>query len=170
MDPLIVTLEVDPASDARFQAARRRWFPLHRQQVPAHVTLFHKLPGEDVVAVAGRLEDVAAAHAPLPFRVTAVMPLGRAGAAFRLEVPGLRAVRSQIARGFELAPQDRGGGRPHVTIQNKVAPAVAAAVLQRLQAGFAPWEGTGTGLALWRYRGGPWEAAGAWRFAGAPDG
>ena len=41
-DPLVVTLEADARSQARFDAARERWFPPERNLVPAHVTLFHQ--------------------------------------------------------------------------------------------------------------------------------
>ena len=44
-----------------------------------------------------------------------------------------------------------------MTVQNKVPPDRARALLAELQAGFAPYDVTATGLALWRYLGGPWE-------------
>ncbi|MEJ7664833.1 MAG: hypothetical protein WKG07_37635 [Hymenobacter sp.] len=42
-------------------------------------------------------------------------------------------------------------------MQNKVDPAVARALLAELSAGFGRSDVQGTGLALWAYRGGPWE-------------
>ncbi|CUH39546.1 hypothetical protein JSE7799_02273 [Jannaschia seosinensis] len=163
-DPLIVTLEADALSQARFDAARERWFPAARNFVPAHVTLFHQLPGDRVGAVAERLAHVTAATPAPPFRVVSVMPLGR-GAAYRLEMPALGPLRSRISDGFEIVPQDRGAQRPHVTVQNKVSPEEAKATMRTLQAGFVPWDGHGTALRLWWYRGGPWEAAGRHAFA-----
>ncbi len=53
--------------------------------------------------------------------------------------------------------QDRGKNELHVTVQNKVDPAAARALQARLAAVFEPETVVGTGLALWRYRGGPWE-------------
>ena len=92
---------------------------------------------------------------------TGVRSLGR-GVAFVLESPRLGALRAELARrwGAWLTPQDRQAFRPHVTVQNKVSPADARALLERLQAGFAPFAVEGRALALWHYRGGPWEAAG----------
>ena len=87
-DPLIVTLEADPVSQARFDDARERRFPPERNLIPAHVTLFHRLPGEQADAVALRLSHVTRARAPPPFRVASVMSLGR-GASF-LYRPGER--------------------------------------------------------------------------------
>lgn len=157
--PLIVTLRCDPGSQARFQAARDRWFPPERNLVPAHLTLFHHLPGDRLPEVAGRLALVARDTPPLPFRVTGILPLGR-GAAYRLDLPGGDALRTRIARGFDRVDQDRGGLRAHVTVQNKVAREEAAATVAALRAEFVPWDGEGVALALWHYRGGPWEAAG----------
>jgi hypothetical protein len=56
-----------------------------------------------------------------------------------------------------LTPQDRASWRPHVTIQNKVEPAEARALLDRLKADFRPRPLAIVGFASWYYRGGPWE-------------
>ena len=164
-DPLIVTLRPDPASRARFQAARDRWFPPERNVVPAHVTLFHHLPGDRAAEVAARLAEVAAATPALALRAVAPMSLGR-GVAYRLEIEGARAMRARIAAGFALTAQDSGGWRPHATVQNKVAKRVAAATLAEIRAGFAPWEGRVVALDLWAYRGGPWGAVDAFPLDG----
>ena len=55
-----------------------------------------------------------------------------------------------------LTAQDRQKFQPHVTVQNKVQPAEARALFERLRADFSPWPAEGTGLDLWEYRGGPW--------------
>ena len=164
-DPLIVTLEADARSQARFDAARERWFPPERNVVPAHVTLFHQLPGERAGEVALRLGEVAGGAPPPRFRVASVMPLGR-GAAYRLDLPEGDALRGAIGAGFEIVAQDRGRLRAHVTVQNKVSREEAAETLEVLRAGFVPWEGEAAALRLWWYRGGPWEAAGRFPFAG----
>ena len=56
-----------------------------------------------------------------------------------------------------LTPQDKQTLWPHVTVQNKVAPEAARALLQTLQQSFMPFTVQGLGLRLWRYLGGPWE-------------
>ena len=164
--PLIATLEADARSQSRFEAARERWFPPERNFVPAHLTLFHKLPGDKVREVTERLRRVARDAAPPPFHVASVMALGR-GAAYRLDLPAGDGLRRAIGAGFELAAQDRGRLRAHVTVQNKVSAEEAAITLEILRASFAPWDGHGAALRLWRYRGGPWEAAGRFTFRGA---
>ena len=44
--PLVVTLALDDDAQARLDALRRTHFPSDRNVVPAHVSLFHALPGE----------------------------------------------------------------------------------------------------------------------------
>ena len=166
-DPLIVTLEADAASQARFDAARERWFPPARNLVPAHVTLFHKLPGERMDDVARRLRDVAARDgAAARFRVASHHAAGGRARAYRLDLPEGDALRGAIGAGLEVAAQDRGRLRAHVTVQNKVSREEAAATLIALRGGFVPWDGEAAALRLWWYRGGPWEAVGRYAFAG----
>lgn len=158
MPPLILTLALDADGFVRLDALRRAHFPAHRNLIPAHVTLFHALPGEEEGAV---LADLSAEPmAPATVRVASLMSLGR-GVALRLDAPEVGTLRARLAARWAgwLSPQDRQGWRPHVTVQNKVAPEEARATLAHLQATFAPWEATATGLLLWRYRGGPWERA-----------
>ncbi|NAZ37385.1 2'-5' RNA ligase family protein [Rubellimicrobium sp. CFH 75288] len=168
--PLILTLDLDPDGFARLDALRRAHFPPALNRVPAHVTLFHHLPGGAEEEVARLLAAEGAGVAPFAVRFAALMPLGR-GVALRVEAPEAASLRGRIAGCFagRLTPQDAGGWRPHATIQNKVSPAEARATLERLSAGFAPWEAVAEGLRLWRYRGGPWEAAGVFPFR-APGG
>lgn len=157
MDPLILTAAFDPATQALLEALRRAHFPPARNQVPAHCTLFHALPGEEAATIAARLgearlADDAATIGPPRFT-------GR-GVALAVEAPGLAALRGSLARGWApwLSPQDRQGWRPHVTVQNKVPPEEARALHARLLAEWAPRPARVAALSLWWYRGGPWEA------------
>ncbi|MGG5811984.1 2'-5' RNA ligase family protein [Falsiroseomonas sp. CW058] len=163
--PLILTLALDPAAFARLDAERRAHFPPGRNLIPAHLTLFHHLPGAELPAVAARLAQVAAATPPLALRVAGLRFLGR-GVAYEIESPPLRALRAGLAEAWRdwLTPQDRQGWRPHVTVQNKAAPDAARALFEEMRADFAPWAAVGEGLLLWHYRGGPWDAAGRFGF------
>ncbi|SFP47813.1 2'-5' RNA ligase family protein [Tranquillimonas alkanivorans] len=164
---LILTLAFDAETFAVFDAARRRHFPPERNFIPAHLTLFHALPDDELPAIRDRLAALARATPPLPFTVIEVISLGR-GAAFRLDVPGLKPLHRSLLHDWHdrLSPQDRQGLHPHVTVQNKVAPDAARATVQELRAAFAPFDGVATGLLLWHYRGGPWEAAAEFPFQG----
>lgn len=157
--PFVLTLTLDQASQDRFDALRSAHFPAHRLVVGAHVTLFHALPS-DVDVVSG-MAVVVEAEQPFPIKVTGVRFLGR-GVAFMLESARLAHLRDRLRSRWSerLTPQDRQPWRPHVTIQNKADPVVAKALYARLSAEFEPYVVTATGLALWIYRGGPWEDAG----------
>ena len=130
--------------------------------------MFHHLPGHEHEAIASALADACAVCAPFPVRVARLQSLGR-GVALALDSDALIRLRAGLARRWAdwLTAQDRQGYRPHVTIQNKVDAGAAKALLAELSTGFAPWEVTATGLSLWWYRGGPWEAAGEFPFTGA---
>ena len=164
---LILTLALDEASQDWFQDLRTRWFPPERNIVPAHLTLFHNLPGAELDSIAATLRTACAGTAPTSLAVQGPWSLGR-GVAYRLHSPDLAAFRARLVGAFEpwLTAQDRAGFRPHVTVQNKADPAEAKALLEQLQHGFEPFEVVGQGVQLWRYLGGPWEAVERLPFAG----
>lgn len=190
----VLTLRLDDSSFAAFDALRRRHFPPARNFLPAHVTLFHRLPEDDEAAVRPMLATAAAATPPLPLEFTGPRSLGR-GVAFDVRSDALLRLRRRLADAFEpwLTPQDAQGYRPHVTVQNKAtaeaarqllvalttsSPATAAeADLAAVAAGTPtaaggtiaaepppPRTGRAEGLLLWRYAGGPWDLVDAYPF------
>jgi 2'-5' RNA ligase len=165
--PIILTLQLDEKSHAFFQAQRDRWFVPKLDKVPAHLTLFHKLPGDEREAVTEALGRACAAREPFELEVAEVIGLG-AGVAYRLRSETLDAFRTDLARGFDawLTPQDRQGFRAHVTVQNKVTKDTAAACRAVIEAEFEPFAALAEGLQLWSYEGGPWGALGAMGFGG----
>lgn len=166
--PLILTLALEERAQASFDRLRAAHFPAHRNLLSAHVTLFHHLPGSEAGDVLASVAAICRATVPFPVAVTGLRSLGR-GVAFTLAAPELARLRADLARRWApwLTRQDQQTFRPHVTVQNKVDPATAAATLRALQAGFAPFDVEGRGLQLWRYRGGPWEPVGKFTFAAA---
>ncbi len=165
--PLILTAAFAAPDQARFDRLRRLHFPPQLNHIAAHLTLFHHLPGERLDAVRSAVQTLAGTQPVCPASVTGLRPLGR-GVAFTLACPALARLRADLAGRFtdDLTPQDRQGWRPHVTIQNKAAPADAAALLATMQAAFSPFDVTVAGLSLWHYRGGPWELDAHHPFAG----
>lgn len=153
----MVTLQLEPSAQARFDSERRALFPPGRTQVGAHVTLFHAVPGEHRAAVTGALMKERQREV-LPVAVIGVRSLGR-GAAYILASVDLLQVHARLARAWApwLTPQDRQPFRPHVTVQNKVDAATARATVAALSAAFTPHLVQGIGLELWRYVGGPWD-------------
>ncbi|OON67107.1 2'-5' RNA ligase family protein [Hymenobacter sp. CRA2] len=156
--PLILTLQLDDAAQAFFDALRQAHFPPERNYLAAHLTLFHHLPGAELDDIEAYLTARSRAQAPIPLDVTGLQFLGR-GVAYALSSPATEALHRELQAHWlpHLTPQDQQRRRPHVTVQNKVSPEQARALHQQLQAEFVPFAATGTGLRLWAYCGGPWE-------------
>jgi 2'-5' RNA ligase len=154
---LIVSATFGAGTQSALDRMRAQWFPPERNQLAAHLTLFHALPADALAEVTAALERVCARPAPTA-EVSGVRSLGR-GTALVVASPGLVRAREEVAAGFagRLTRQDAHGFRPHVTVQNFVAPEVARATVAELSAGFVPWALDVTGLAVHRYLGGPWE-------------
>ncbi|MES2337607.1 MAG: 2'-5' RNA ligase family protein [Pseudomonadota bacterium] len=164
--PLIVTATFGAQDHAYLDGLRRRHFPPERNQLAAHLTLFHHLPPDIGPELKRRLSDLTRDQPPPRAWIGGVMSLGR-GVAFRIESPELEDIRADLAAAFAslLIPQDRAGWRPHVTIQNKVQPAAARTLHDQLADTFQRRALTIAGLASWWYRDGPWEAHSAHKFA-----
>lgn len=154
---LIVTATFGDGDNGWLQELRRTHYPPARNRVPAHLTLFHQLPPGLEAELSRRLADATAAPPPRA-TVAGIMDLGE-GTALRIESEELEELRDGLAEAFHglLGPQDRAPWTPHVTIQNKVARREAKALQQRLRATFEPRPLAISGLASWRYLGGPWE-------------
>lgn len=156
--PLILTALPERRAFEHFQALRRLHFPPERNIVPAHITLFHHLPGLELPSIADRVKLECGSHEAPSVQVGGVTMLGR-GVAFQLRSPVLEAARDALAEAWHglLVPQDQAPYRPHVTVQNKATPETARALFADLSASFRPWTFTVEALQLWRYAGGPWE-------------
>ena len=163
---LIVTAQLGDADFAWLDGERRVYFPPERNQLAAHLTMFHALPPSAEAEARHELARHAAGPAPQAM-ITGLMNLG-GGVAYRLVSDDLEAVRRDIANHFHgmLSAQDGQGWRPHITIMNKAKPTAARALLAELEREFRPRPLAIVGLALNRYLGGPWEKLGTWRFRG----
>jgi hypothetical protein len=139
------------------QELRRAHYPPERNQVPAHLTLFHHLPPSIEHELGRRLAGYAATPAPRA-TIAGVIDLGE-GTALRIQSEELEDIRYDLAEAMRglLIPQDMAPWRPHITIQNKVEPRDARRLQTKLRATFQPRPLSIKGLASWRYLGGPWE-------------
>ena len=164
--PIIVSATFEASDFALLDGLRRQHFPPERNQLSAHLTLFHHLPPDLAPELRQRLNAATRRQAPPQAWLGGIMNLGR-GVALRVESPELAAIRADLADAFAplLTPQDAGGWRPHVTIQNKVAPHEARALHEQLAAQFVRRPLVIAGLSAWYYRGGPWELLSAHKFA-----
>jgi hypothetical protein len=166
--PLIVTAALGAADQRHFDALRRDHYPPERNQVAAHLALFHHLPPRREPELTALLKLLAAQTPPLTGRVTGPYALSR-GVAFGVEAPLLLALRERVAEWFaaDLLPEDAATPRLHITVQNKVTAAAARAALVALAASFTPHPLHLTGFALYRYCSGPWQALAHIPFRGA---
>lgn len=155
--PIIITLAIDASAQAAFDTLRQAHFPPERNWLAAHVTLFHKVPGEHRETVERHCSEVAKGRSSFEIDALGPMLLGH-GVAIALGSAELAAVRGLLAKRFArwLTPQDRQPFRPHVTIQNKVEPETARALFDDFSSNFEPFRLNALGLRLWHYEGGPW--------------
>lgn len=155
------------ADQLHFNNLRAAHYPPERNHLAAHITLFHQLPPSCLDELDRLIRRIAADTPPPAASLRDIYSLG-GGVAFRIYSPGLIAIRERIADHFTgmLTAQDQGTPRLHITVQNKVKPAEARALLTELAADFRPRSLTIAGLAAHHYLGGPWQPAFARNFRG----
>lgn len=165
--PIIVTASMGSADQAWANRMRGTHFPAEKNFLPAHITLFHHLPPMHWPEIKARIALIARENTPPPAWLAEVMLLGK-GVAYRIDCPDLLAMREELAADLQglLTPQDQAEPRLHITVQNKVDPAVAKALFAELSAAFEPRPIQISGLAAHHYRGGPWEFIQSWKFSG----
>lgn len=174
----VLTLTTTPSLTDPLTALRRSHFPRRLDRGhPAHLTLFHALPGSEMPLLTSALDELCAAQRPLRLATGRVFRMRRgvginvadAGNGGRQGKGGgeggsqaARRLHGELQRrwwGF-LSAQDRRPWRPHWTVQNKAADEDAVdAALEQVRDGFRGAEGMATGCALWRY-----EKGGGWAF------
>lgn len=161
---LILTAEIAQGDFSWLEGLRRANYPPERNQVPVHLTMFHALPPTLEGELRGRLGRMVRRKPPSA-TIAGLMDLG-GGVAFRVVSPDLDTIRVELAEELHgmLSAQDSSGWRPHITIQNKVAPKAARALKERLERTFQPRPIGISGLAIQRYLDGPWERLAAYRF------
>lgn len=164
--PIIVTAQLAPQDQAWADALRRQLFPPERNFLKAHITLFRHLPPGCLDELKQELGKVARQSAPVAM-IDRLLPLAQ-GVAYHVSCPALLDLRDTLAERFAgmLTPQDMARPQLHITVQNKVASALARATLARLAVAFSPRRVVIGGIAVWYYRGGPWSLAAAYKFRG----
>ncbi len=138
-----------------FEEQRQAYFPPALNRIPAHLSLFHSLPGD--ATTRHLLAEAAATQPAFTMQMDGVRSMGR-GVMYTLASPEVMRLHRALAGQFTafLTPQDKQPLRPHVVVQNKVEPAEAKALLAVLQARFVRRDVGAVGLDWWEYQGGPW--------------
>ena len=158
--PLVLTLKLDPQTFEQVNALRQQYFPPQRNLIPAHVTLFHALPGDHKREISQVLETLCAQSTKIPLSLPTLRSLG-GGVAINLEAPALVQLQQTLAQRWSdwLTRQDSQNYRPHLTIQNKVSVEEAQQTYTALDERWQGIQGYGEGLLLWYYLNGPWQLA-----------
>jgi hypothetical protein len=161
---LIFTAEIAPGDFSWLEGLRRVHYPPERNQVPAHLTMFHAIAPSAEAELCARVSLMVHRRAPRA-EIAGLMDLG-GGVAFRVVSLDLDVIREELAHDLHglLGPQDSGGWRPHITIQNKVAPKAARALKESLEWTFRPRNLGISGLGIYRYLDGPWEKVAVYPF------
>lgn len=164
--PLIVTAELGREDFVWLDDLRRRHYPPERNRLPAHLTMFHAIPPSAQDELRQVLRTATQLPSPRAW-VAGIMNLG-GGVALRVASDELIAIRAGIAERLHglLTAQDSAGWSAHVTIQNKVPPREARALIQAVGEQFAQRPVRISGLGLHRYLGGSWETLRTYSFRG----
>ncbi|MBB3969122.1 2'-5' RNA ligase family protein [Mucilaginibacter phyllosphaerae] len=168
-NPLLLTLNIDTDAQQFFNDLRKQYFPADRNFLDAHLMLFHQLPPHEP-KIMEDIETIVQKHQNISLQVSGLSSIGN-GVAYKIESGPLQQLHKQLQVLWAqwLIPQDKNKLWPHITIQNKVKPDAAKALLNHLSAGFIPFAMQGTGLSLWEYQGGPWQFVQEFNFTGAAN-
>ena len=165
--PIIMTAVMGKSDFSWANSLRKKYFPPERNFLSAHITLFHHLPPQALAEIKSALAEITGAYPAPEARLQRLIHLGR-GVAYQLHSPDLLDMRMELAARFHglLVAQDQQTPRLHITIQNKVEPAVAKELLTMLEAEFEPRPFIIHGLAIDYYMGGPWQRIQDYPFRG----
>lgn len=155
---LILTLRLDQKTQEYFNRLRQKYFPPERNYLDAHLTMFHHLPGEEILKIRETLPEISARYSPFEIRFPKWRFLGK-GVAADVESKELFDLRKRLADIWQdrLTRQDSQKFKPHITIQNKVKLEKARRLFEKLLENKKLPKGFGKGLQLWHYMNGPWE-------------
>ena len=164
---LIVTAELGGEDFAWLDALRRRHYPPERNQLPAHLTMFHALAPSAEREIRDRLAEIAAGPAPAA-HIAGIMDLG-GGVALRVVSDDSTRSATGSPTIFTASWAHRtaaAGGRmsPSRTRFRRRSP---RELIRSLEKEFKPRPLRIAGLGLHRYLGGPWETLALYKFRGA---
>ncbi len=164
--PLLITTELPGDILAWADGLRRIHYPPERNRLRAHVTLFHALPPSAEAEIRRLLGDLARGKAP-DARISGIMNLGT-GTAFDVDSTGmvdLHAIMADRLHGL-LTMQDDRKLRLHITVQNKVEPAVAKALQAELGQSLERRAFRFRGFGLYAWEDGLWREIAQYPFRG----
>ena len=154
--PLIITLKIDESSQTFFNELRKKYFPAHCNYVDAHITLFHKLPSQNI-KIDNILEHFSKRKC-FELKIADIV-LQDKGVAYEIECEELlqlhKAMQDDLSK--YLIRNDKKKLWPHITIQSKVTAFKAFKTHAGLLSTFKPLTATAIGFECWYYVKGYWE-------------
>ena len=153
--PLVVTLKIDEPAQLFFNEQRNKYFPKYANFVPAHITLFHKLPSGKPAIENGL--TTFSKHPTFNLHVNNIK-LQKTSVAYTIQSETLLHFHAKMQQTFKpyLIHNDRKILTPHITIQNKVTAYKAFKTHTMLLADFKPFKVQAIGFTSWYYVKGYW--------------
>ncbi len=154
--PLVVTLKIDEPSQLFFNQKRIMFFPAYANYVNAHITLFHKLPANNI-DIETKLTTFAK-HASFELRITDILLIEKS-VSYSITSTVLQHLHIKMQMKFDtyLICNDRKILKPHITIQNKVTTYKAQKTQALLLKDFKPFVVNALGFTSWYYVKGYWD-------------
>lgn len=168
----VLTLNTTPSLHKPVTALREKHFPAHLNRTPAHLTMFHALPGSHMPSIVTAIEEECQDLGPFRLATGSLFRMGRGvGINVGQGSQPARLLHKELQQRWNdvLSEQDRQAWRPHWTIQNKVNDsAVVEGTMREVEQQFQGAEGVAEGCVLWRYeREGNWKFERMFEFVGA---
>ena len=148
--PLVLTLKIDEQSQLFFDEQRTAYFPARANYVPAHITLFHKLPANNI-DIETELTAFAK-HATFELLITDIM-LSETSVSYSIVSSEVKHLHAEMQLKFEpyLIRNDKKILKCHITIQNKVTAYKAYKTHAFLIKDFKPFVVKAIGFTSWYY-------------------
>ena len=99
--PLILTAQMEAEAALYFDRLRKAYFPAARNFIPAHLTLFHALPGARLEEWEDELAERCWQGAVISARATGLRFTGN-GVSIVVEAPDLVALHASLSLGWRL--------------------------------------------------------------------
>jgi 2'-5' RNA ligase superfamily len=150
----VLTLLLSHTLAGPMEVLRRRHFPVERNKVPAHISVFRALPESRLEQIKSTLTALANSTSPYEICTSRVMR-NHSGVAMRMDIPSERKTRKiweQLMRQWRfLSTQDREIWRGHWTIMNRVQEWAKIQQAEYELKKLEETKGQVRGLTLWRY-------------------
>ena len=155
----IVALRTDSKHHTALNNLRKCYFPQSLNKVPAHVCLFHALPGSQLPRIRGDIGDVVRKSTPSFIRTLPPRSFANEhGVALPVDAPIALKIFEVLKSKWRLflSKQDH-SFRAHYTVANQLDEAACLRVLEEVQKTFTRSEGQVIGLTMARYEKGFWK-------------